>query len=59
MPEIRKIYRTGRSRVISIPSKWLNYFEKEYSKKIEYVLMEIDEEIKIKPYLERGARNGE
>lgn len=52
MPEIRKIIKLGRGHVISLPNKWLEYQERISKSKITEVLLEINGELKIKPYIE-------
>ena len=56
MPEIRKIIKLGHGYIISIPSKWLKYKENESGGKIKEVLLEIDGELNIKPYIEKGGK---
>jgi antitoxin component of MazEF toxin-antitoxin module len=52
MPMIRKLIKVGDSRVVSIPRDWLNYYKKTTGKEIEEVLLEVNGEIKVKPYIE-------
>lgn len=56
LPEIRKIIKLGKGYVISIPSKWLKYQEEKSGSKIDQILLEINGELKIKPYAEKGDR---
>jgi len=51
MPIIRKLVEIGNSRAVFLPKSWLEYFEKQYGMKIEKVLLEVDRELKILPYL--------
>ena len=52
MPEIRKVIKLGKGYVVSLPSKWLKYQEKKSGSKINQILLEINGELKIKPYIE-------
>jgi len=51
LPMIRKIIRFGSSRVVSIPKTWLDYYEQKYGSEIDAVLLEVDQELKIWPYI--------
>lgn len=51
VPIIRKVIDVGRSKAVTIPKTWLEYFEKELGEKIKYVTIEVDTELKILPYL--------
>ena len=51
MPIIRKIMDVGNSKVISLPRSWLEFYEKEAGEKINLVLMEVDKELKVLPYI--------
>jgi len=56
MPEIRKIIKLGQGYVITLPSKWLKYQEQKSGLKIDQILLEINGELKIKPYVEKSDR---
>ena len=51
MPIVRKITGHGGSRGVTLPASWINLIEKESGKKLTEVLMEVNGEITIKPYL--------
>jgi len=56
LPEIRKIIKVGNSHLVSIPIKWLRYYEKQAGYQIINVLVEINGELKIKPYIEKSEK---
>jgi len=51
MPIIRKVVDVGSSKAVTLPKTWLEFFEKELGKPIEYVALEVNEELKISPYI--------
>lgn len=51
MPELRKIIKVGRGKMVSIPVKWLTFYERTLGIKISEVTVEIDGELKIRPYV--------
>lgn len=50
MPIIRKVIDVGRSKAVTIPKTWLDYFEKELGYPIERVAVEVDRQLTIVPY---------
>ena len=50
MPIIRKVVDVGRSRAVTIPKTWLEFFERELGHPIKFVSVEVDRELKILPY---------
>lgn len=56
MPEIRKLIKVGDSKGITIPAKWLEYQEKKSGFRIDQILLEINGELKIKPYIEKEKK---
>lgn len=51
VPIIRKIIELGNSKVISLPKSWLEFYEKDVGKHIKHVIMEVNKELKILPYV--------
>lgn len=52
MPIIRKIIDVGKtSKAVILPKSWLDYYEKEKGKSIEEVTIEVNEILKIAPFL--------
>ena len=47
MPIIRKVYKHGNSKAISIPKSWLDLIEREWGKPVREVAMEINDHIMI------------
>ncbi|MEM2026383.1 MAG: hypothetical protein QXT30_01295 [Candidatus Bathyarchaeia archaeon] len=56
MPIIRKITYVGKARGISLPKQWLDWLRREYGIEIREVLLEIDREIRIIPYIPKEAK---
>ena len=51
MPIIRKVIDVGKtSRAVILPKSWLEFFERETGKEINYVAMEVDKTLTIVPY---------
>jgi len=61
MPIIRKLIPLGGSKVVAIPKSWLRFFEKEFGRKIDYVAIEVNKELRILPYIsgEEGHRTAD
>jgi len=51
MPIIRKLIRIGRSRAITLPKGWLDYYEQQEGKKVEAVAIEVNRKLTIEPLL--------
>lgn len=49
MPLKRRIFKVGTSRVVALPADWLRYCEEKLGKKVEAVLIEVDDGLKISP----------
>lgn len=49
-PIIRKIIDVGDSKAVTLPKTWIEFFEKEEGKPIQYLTIEVDRELKILPY---------
>ena len=56
MPELRKLIKVGNSHLVSIPSKWLNYYENKTGQKVKHALIETNGALKIKLYIEEGNK---
>jgi hypothetical protein len=55
MPIIRKIIWAGKtSRAVILPKSWLQYFERETGKPIEFVAIEVNHILKIRPIVPQG-----
>ena len=52
MPLLRKIIAVGKSRAITLPYTWLKLIEEEHGK-IDAVEIEVDGEIRVRPYIIR------
>jgi hypothetical protein len=53
-PEIRKLIKLGHGYVVSLPTKWIKYYEKIYGVQITEVLVEVNDFIRIKPYFDKS-----
>jgi antitoxin component of MazEF toxin-antitoxin module len=49
MPLVRKIIKLGTSRVITLPEGWLKWLETKFGEIPKEVLIEVNEELKIRP----------
>jgi len=56
LPIVRKIVRIGGGRYVAIPPAWIEYYERKYSRPIEELLMELNNEITltVEPPLEEN-----
>ena len=43
MPLLKNLISIGSSRAITLPKDWIDYYESKTGKKLESVLMEIDD----------------
>jgi hypothetical protein len=62
MPIIRKIIKLGRSRVITIPADWLEYYRRKFGCDVIEVEMETNGKLKISarnPGKLDGGKNGQ
>lgn len=48
MPLKKKLIKFGCSRAVIIPADWLAFLEEQRGQKIDYVLLEVDDEIKVR-----------
>lgn len=53
MPIIRKVIDVGRSKAVTIPKTWLEYYEREFGEEIKLVAIEVDRKLEIVPYIPR------
>jgi len=53
MPLIRKLIDLRTCKAVVIPKSWLRYFEAKLGTPIELVAIEVDEALKITPYVEK------
>ncbi|RLI19439.1 hypothetical protein DRO54_08470 [Candidatus Bathyarchaeota archaeon] len=51
MPIIRKVIELGNSKVVALPKSWVNFYEQEAGVRVELVAIEVNEELKIRPYI--------
>jgi antitoxin component of MazEF toxin-antitoxin module len=51
MPLVRKIIKVGTSRGITLPEDWLEWVERKLGAPPSEVLIEVDEELKIRPVI--------
>jgi len=59
MPIKKSVISLGKySRTITLPKSWLEIYESQTGQKIKKVLMEVNGELKVKPYLEKGEKIG-
>lgn len=56
MPELRKLIKVGNSHLVSIPSKWFDYYENKTGQKVKHVLIETNGTLKIKPIYQKGCK---
>jgi hypothetical protein len=56
MPIIRRLLHIGKSsKGVIIPKGWLRYFENKHDCKIEEVTIEVNQELRILPVLQRES----
>jgi hypothetical protein len=59
LPLKRPIIALGKySKVIVIPKSWIEFYESETGQKITDVLIDIDKELRIRPFLKEGDKHG-
>jgi hypothetical protein len=51
LPLIRKVIDLGTCKAVSLPKSWLQFFENKMGQKIEFLQIEVNGALKIKPYL--------
>jgi hypothetical protein len=51
MPLVRKVIKVGSSKAVTLPKDWIEYHEKKLRRPIEEVLVEVDEVLKIAPFV--------
>ena len=49
MPIIRKLIQVGKSKAITIPKSWINYYQRETGQKLDHVVIEINDVLTIRP----------
>jgi antitoxin component of MazEF toxin-antitoxin module len=52
-PLIRKLFKIGYSKAITIPKSWIKFIEKEHGVHITEVAIEVDQVLTIAPILSR------
>jgi len=58
MPIIRKIIEVGKSsRAVILPKSWLTYFETREGCSIDKVIIQVNEELRITPYICKSKPN--
>jgi hypothetical protein len=57
MPLVRKVIKVGSSKAVTLPRDWIEYYEKKLGRPIEEVLIEVDEVLKIAPFIPEEADN--
>ena len=50
LPIIRKVVRVGGSRGVTLPATWLQFLEQERGERLEFVVMEVNGDLLIRPY---------
>jgi antitoxin component of MazEF toxin-antitoxin module len=53
MPLIRKVAKIGNSKAVFLPKTWLEYHEEESGQQIKKVIIEVNDELRIKPVFNR------
>jgi hypothetical protein len=56
MPLVRKIIRVGTSRGITLPEDWLRWVERQHGVTPSEVLIEVNEELRIRPLIKVGEK---
>jgi hypothetical protein len=56
MPLVRKIIRVGTSRGITLPEDWLRWVERQHGVAPSEVLIEVNEELRIRPLIKVGEK---
>jgi antitoxin component of MazEF toxin-antitoxin module len=46
----------GASRAVVLPKEWVKYLERRLGRPVEYVAIEIDDELRISPYVPEEGR---
>lgn len=59
MPIIRKVIDVGRSKAVTIPKTWLEFFERELNTTIDRVAIEVNRCLTIVPYVPDKNRKKE
>ncbi|MBS7647955.1 hypothetical protein KEJ24_09015 [Candidatus Bathyarchaeota archaeon] len=49
MPLRKKLVKFGTSRAVILPKHWLEFLEEKTGQRIEYVLLEVNNEIRVIP----------
>ena len=58
MPIKKSVITLGKySKAVTLPKSWLELYEKELGHQIKEVLIEVDGELKIKPYIEKSDKH--
>jgi len=58
VPLIRKVIQVGKARAVSLPKTWLDNLELQLGHPLTEVLMEVNNEIKIRPKVEGKKEAG-
>jgi len=53
MPIIRKVTTVGAARGITLPKSWIECIERETGRKLEEVMLEVDQVLTVSPVLRR------
>lgn len=53
LPIIRKVIQVGKSKAVTLPSSWLEFYEKETGERIDKVTIEVNRVLKVAPLLKK------
>ena len=60
MPILKKVFIVGgKSRGITLPKSWLELYEKELGYEIREVVVEVNGELKIRPFIVKSEKKNE
>jgi antitoxin component of MazEF toxin-antitoxin module len=58
MPITRKVIQVGEARAVSLPKSWIENLEEQLGHPLTEVLMDVNDEIKIRPKVEMKKEAG-
>ena len=56
MPIIKSLFKSGNSRAIILPAKWLEYWEKQKEQEITEVGIEVNNKLVVIPLFNKKGR---
>ncbi|RLI00111.1 hypothetical protein DRO19_00385 [Candidatus Bathyarchaeota archaeon] len=59
MPIIRKLIQVGKSKAVTLPKTWIEFWQRKAGVKITEVAVEVNRELRISPILPKTSREAE